>query len=83
MFLPRESSPESFEDAVAPTNIGLSALLPTILFNATAVLVVIARLYTRRILLRAVGKEDYLIVIATVVPSSRKPSDVRIDQDDE
>lgn len=52
--------------AEAPSNIGWQALGPAIGFTTVAVIVVLMRWYTRAILTKRVGTEDYLITMATV-----------------
>lgn len=51
---------------VAPNDIGWATLAPTIVFTCTAFVVVVLRLYTRRVLIRNVGPEDFLISLSMV-----------------
>jgi hypothetical protein len=52
--------------AVAPNTIGWTTLIPTIVFTIIAFIVVVLRWYTRAVLIRAVGREDFLIALSMV-----------------
>lgn len=65
-FVPNGPAPHA---PVAPNTIGWATLSPTIVFTCAAFIVVLLRLYTRRELIRHIGREDFLICLSMVRPS--------------
>jgi hypothetical protein len=65
-FVKIKLAADTIENALAPTDIGMGALVPTVVFCTLALIVVLARLYTRGFLVKAIGPEDGLVCISMV-----------------
>lgn len=63
VFVPNGSA---YRAPVAPDTIGWATLSPTIALTCTAFIVVLLRLYTRKELIRHIGREDFLISLSMV-----------------
>lgn len=64
--MPVTPLPSDIRADIEPLNIGWLALGPAIAFCSIAMLIVLARWYTRLSLVRAAGKEDILISTSIV-----------------